>query len=210
MALLRDHPLLHRYLHTRFASFKATGFEIRMAWADEIELIGVIEVDNNQYFLGAEALGSHRAKPGDYRGLSADECSAIRFYRGFRLLQPWPQPTLTIALGPADDGHVIGAHQSVVPVQMREIGSSQAWWGDAAGVVWEVLLNRDVFPDPDLYRICYMAFWRNVEDHLRGQGVRAFVTEHVDPNFDITWYQDVLRSLGYSQIQGGAFRKELS
>lgn len=98
----------------------------------------------------------------------------------------------------------------VVPVQMMQIGSSQAWWGGHVGVIWEVLLDRAAFSDPATHRTCYMAFWRQIEDHLRGHGIRSFVTEHADPAFDTDWYQDVLRSLGYQQIQGGAFRKDLS
>lgn len=90
MILLHDHPLLHRYLHVRYAPFKASRFEVSLSWADEVELVGVIDVDGQRYFLGGEALGSQRAKPDDYRGLSVEECLAIQYYRAFRLFQPWP------------------------------------------------------------------------------------------------------------------------
>lgn len=142
MTLLRDHPLLHRYLHARCPNLKASRFDVSLAWGDETELVGVIDVNGEQGFLGGEAVGTHRAKPDDYRGLSADECLAIRHYRAFRLFRPWPQPTITIAMTDCGHGEVVAADSVNVPVRMMEIGSSQAWWGDRAGVIWEVLLSR--------------------------------------------------------------------
>lgn len=207
MRLLRDHPLVHAWLRRHLPDLAGRAFELRLNWAEEVELTGVIEGDGSPYFVGGETISTHRADAGDYRALSAEECLALRHYRAFRLYEPWPQPEITVVTS-EEAALVTGAASGRVSVLLKEIGSAQVWWGADAGVVWEVLLDRDRFPNPATFRVVYMGFWGQAEAWLAGQRVRAVVTEHSDPQFETDWYQDVLRAMGYRQVDGSAFRKE--
>lgn len=211
MILLQNHPLLHRYLRERYAYLTNAALDIHVPFSDETELIGVIYANTEAFFLGGLGIEPHRpVSPGEYRGLSDRECEAISQYRAFKLFQPWPTPQLTIQMNSGTTGYVAEVNQQHIPIHMHEIGSAQVWWSPHAAVIWEVLLSSRVVADPQQYRTIYVSIWSQIESYLRGLGVRAFVTEHDDPGFDRDWYQDVLRSMGYMQIDGGAFRKEIT
>jgi hypothetical protein len=206
MSLLKNSPVVTGYLRRRYDFLRSAPLRVRLRWADETELVGMIDIGPDRYFLGGLERDAQHAEPGDYRALSADECAGIHSYRAFRLFQPWPQPVL--AVGGGAGGLKVVDSESEVMVTLREIGSCQAWWGERAGVIWEVLLSRDPFADDATFRLAYQAVWGQVEAHLAGLGVNAVATEHQDPEFDVPWYQAVLREMGYRQVEGGAFRKE--
>lgn len=127
MALLRDHPILHRYLRARFQYLAQSDIDVHVAWPDETELIGVLFVDADVYFLGGLGIESHRAaRPGEYRGLSDEEGAEIAYYRAFKLFQPWPTPILTVNMNAGGLGHVVSPQTNRVPVRMQEVGSAQA------------------------------------------------------------------------------------
>lgn len=196
--LLKDHPLVHRAVQARFSYLKTGAVDIRLSWPDETELLGMIDVGEDRFFVGGNAVSEQRSEPDDYRILTADEATAIEHYRTLRLFLPWPQPVLG------------GTETERRTVTMKDIGSAQVWWGGETAVIWEVLLSEATDFGGNSFNLAYRAFWEQVESYLRTQGVTVFATEEADPAYDTRWYQETLRTMGYTPYAEGGFRKELA
>lgn len=206
-----EHPLLHRFLD-RIPILAGRARDVRVPFGDEATFVGAWSVEGRFFFLAGYALERmHGGESRSYRGLASVENAGLHTARHYKILEAWPQPIIGViggvggmtTTGPADAS-------AAVPVRMAQIGSAEAWWGDEAGVIWEVLLNEDVRAGLGTsFDLVYKSLWQTLGRELEAQGCRAIATEGRDPAFDEAWYVAHLEGLGYALEADGGYRLQL-
>lgn len=202
---LDQSDLLDRYLRARYGFLRESEIEIALSFAEEVSLVGMVDVEEQRYFLGAFAEDRYdRPDPDHFDLLTREENLSIDRDRGFRLYEPWPQPVLGVLVGPDGSGTVMGAERRV-RVVMREVASAQVWYASPTAVLWEVVVHRNTGA---LRTSLFRAMWTSIEAHLQSQGIERVVTLPFDPGFEPDAYAQMLHGLGYTRYEQG-FEKSL-
>jgi hypothetical protein len=121
-------------------------------------------------------------------------------YRHLTPVQPWPQPSIGVTMT-GDRGHVTGVHS--VPVNLKNIGNCQVWYGQDVGFIFEAFLEEPEQARRDFESLINQV-WTICEDYLIDQGVTQIFTVARDPIFDTAWFEGYLQRRGYQPITEGA------
>jgi hypothetical protein len=164
--------------------------EILVSFPEQWESIHKIRRQDKLLFVAALPGNRERPRPDQFHGLPPEINKQLNIYQMYRLFEPWPLPSVTVAWNDAlGQGTVEGP--GTLKVQLNSLGQAQAWKGPKIAVLWECYLNEPakVRYGQDLI----YPFWKAVEEHMR---VNQIFTQPHEP----TWgqgYTDFLNELGY-------------
>jgi hypothetical protein len=168
--------------------------EIAVSFPNQWELVQQLRpADGPLYVAGLPRL-FERSDSERFYGLPGDINRTLTTYRQYKILQPWPQPTLLVQWDVRSGTRMILRPEDLT-VELQPIGQAQAWWGDTYGVIWECYFFSTHLRSTWMGEL--IASWQAVESDIE---VGMIFTKAHEPDFPEgeVDYTDFLTILGYS------------